>query len=44
MFFRRIWRFETQFLSDFRTGGRIAVVFEATFDEGQNLGLAWRQL
>ncbi|MNL48641.1 hypothetical protein D3C87_1715150 [compost metagenome] len=44
MFFRRVGRFETQFLSDFRTGRRVAVVFQAAFDEGQNLGLAWRQL
>ena len=25
--FCRVWRFETQFLSDFRTGWRVAVVF-----------------
>jgi hypothetical protein len=43
VFLGRVGRLEAQFLSDFGTGRREAVVFEAAFDESQNLGLAWRQ-
>mgnify|MGYP006154908861 CR=1 FL=1 len=39
-----VGRLEAQLLSDFRAGWRVAVVFQAAFDEGENLGLAWRQL
>lgn len=35
---------EAEFLGDFRPGRRKAVVFQAALDEGEDLGLAGRQL
>ena len=43
MFFGSVGRFEAQFLSDLGTCGRETVVFQATLDERENFGLAWRQ-
>ncbi len=37
-------RLEAEFLGDFRPGRRKAVVFQAALDEGEDLGLAGRQL
>src|SRR5690606_35279787 len=43
VFLGGVGRLEAQFLGDFRTGRRVAVVFQAALDEGEDFGLSRRQ-